>query len=103
MKLQKEWLDKAEKNAHLNVIDLKSDYEWHEITWNNIKESDKEGYLQGAAEMLKAVETLVNKKLNDNKDEFGLDEIHQSQIDHKLYLLQDLLHELKSINPLTDV
>lgn len=86
MELQPEWLDKAEK-------EYKSGQPFGLETFK------RNAYKAGATEMLKAVEDLVNKKIEQNESDYAYDEISGAQKISKEFLLQDLLTELKNIKP----
>jgi hypothetical protein len=86
MILQKEWLDRAEKYAEETTPTT-----GNQTLYSTAINAARYDYIQGATEMLMAVEVLVYSEID----------YYQSQA--AIFALKDILKQLQSIKPLTDV
>jgi hypothetical protein len=96
MELQKEWLDRAEKQWS---------YEAHDIMMQGDKPIWEHGFGKGATEMLKAVEALVNSEIASLQKEHDRsnDLQNQSNINQQISAIKLLYFKLNFLKPLTDV
>ena len=100
MILQKEWLDRAEKNAEETTP-----ITGNQTLYSTAINAARYDYIQGATEMLMAVEALVKENIEQVRKD--LKETKDKDVilgllgeDAALTVIQN---ELKSIKPLTDV
>jgi hypothetical protein len=100
MILQKEWLDKAEKNAEETTPTT-----GNQTLYSTAINAARYDYIQGATEMLNAVEALVNSKREDALKQYLTAQDEDESTHYSLIAVEFalLLNQLKSIKPLIDV